>query len=345
MRIKDVINSFFKYIVISVLGAVFSIYIIKDKASFLQNEDNRLYIYLIFILVAFILFMIENIYFYVRNKSYQKKYDYYREFPNDYSPSVVSLLLNLKVEYKKDILADLIFLEQKRIIKIDEDQNIIIIDDNYEWKDYEEHLNLIMTEIVKMNNPTVSKFLDMKQYQKTNKILDFLHHVLSSKEEYVMYGSSTKLTFPVRYIDSVHASAYKKGLLTKYSIINFLNIFLNISVILLIMLLAVFSFFKINVTNIKDIWYMVALIIILGLIVHLYRKFNGMDNSRSKKGKNEVALWHSFISFIKDFSRLDTRNLEEKNLWGYYFAYGLSLGVNKKVMKKFGLEYEKYIIK
>ena len=42
---------------------------------------------------------------------------------------------------------------------------------------------------------------------------------------------------------------------------------------------------------------------------------------------------------------MNERNLEEKNLWGYYFAYGLALGINTKVIKKFDLGYERYIIK
>lgn len=71
----------------------------------------------------------------------------------------------------------------------------------------------------------------------------------------------------------------------------------------------------------------------------------GKNYSRTKKGKEDVALWLSYYRFIKDFSIMDERNLEEKKLWGYYFAYGLALGINAKVIRKFRLGNEEYIIK
>lgn len=66
---------------------------------------------------------------------------------------------------------------------------------------------------------------------------------------------------------------------------------------------------------------------------------------RTKTGKKDVSLWLQYYNFIKDFSIMKERNFEEKNLWGYYFAYGLAVGINIKVIKRFKLEYERYIIK
>lgn len=341
MRFKDIVVSFFKYMFLSIIISVFLVF--DDSKEFFNQE--KLYVFMIFLVISFVMFLSENIYFYFINKSNQKKYDYYRELPSDYSPSIISLLMNSKIEYKKDILADLIFLEQRGFIKIDENKNILIINDSRDWKCYEEHLNLIMTELFKMDNPTVDKILKMRQYHKLNKILDFLHNYLSSDETYNTYGHSTNLTFPVKYFKAVKNSSYEAGLAKKYSVLNFLTIIFKISLFMFIGLSLIFIIFKINFENMRIFEDVFGYILILCIIIYVYRAFTEKDTVRLKKGKKEIALWYSFYSFLKHFSRLHTRNLEEKELWGYYFAYGLSLGVNKKVMKKFNLEYEKYIIK
>ena len=97
-------------------------------------------------------------------------------------------------------------------------------------------------------------------------------------------------------------------------------------------------------TNTIPMFFMAFFIImVLTRVLPIIKRFTGTDYMRSNKGKKDMGLWYSYYRFLKDFSVMEERNLEEKELWGYYFAYGLSLGVNKKVMKKFNLEYENII--
>lgn len=344
MRLKDIISSFFKYIFFSIFGAIFSIFAIGYDIYSKYSNEKKINIFLIFIVGAFLIFFIENLYFYFRNKSFKRKYNYYRNFPNDYSPSLVSLLLNLNIEYKKDILSDLIFLEQKGLIRLDNNKNIFITNSNYEWKAHEEHLKLLMNQIINMYNPTIDKFLEIKQKRKVNKITKYLHYFSSRKYDYNMYGSSEGVNFADEYIDAITVSAYRKGLLTKLSLGTSYVLFGYIIKYIFPIVILVISFFIHNIEIINLIFVLFLSMLILYILALSYRGICGMDNVRTKKGKKEVALWQSFISFLKDFSNLEFRDLDEKTLWEYYYAYALALGINKKVIKKLGLEYEKYII-
>lgn len=107
----------------------------------------------IFVISVASYIIIEPIYFYLKNKSYKSKINYFRDAPANYSPSVVSFLFNLKIEYKKDVLANLMFLEQKGILML-EDDKIHIIKSDYIWQDYEEHLKYLIESIYKNKSIT-----------------------------------------------------------------------------------------------------------------------------------------------------------------------------------------------
>lgn len=300
------------------------------------------YIILCFI-VAFCYSIIEGIYFYIKNKSYKVEYDYLRQLPRDYSPSMVSFLMNMKIEYKKDLLADLIFLEQLGIIKINDDESINIMGSK-DWNKYESHLEYLVNEMKNMINLTINSVINNKS----------------------MYASYRRFI-----INDLKVC----GLLDNYSV-NVLNIiiifviFIALRIFMSVGMLSMFNFFQNNfiegeVSNMEAlnlfvsfsnmahnfqkmfsifpaiIFIMVALIYLLPII----KRITGSDYMRSKQGKKDVSMWLSYYRFIKDFSIMDERELEEKNLWGYYFAYGLALGINTTVIKKFNLGYERYIIK
>lgn len=76
---------------------------------------NNINYFVFSFIIVFVYLILENIYFLIKNRLYKVEHDYYRELPRNYSPSIVSFLTNLKVEYRKDVLADLIYLEQSMV--------------------------------------------------------------------------------------------------------------------------------------------------------------------------------------------------------------------------------------
>ena len=293
----------------------------NDKPVELKN------LFVIYFFITFIYVLLEAIYFLIKNKTYKVKHDYYRELPRDYSPSMVSYLMNLKLEYKKDILSDLIFLEEKKIIKIDSNQNITIVSKDNTWKNYENHLKLLIDQIEKTNNPTINNLLNNIDLEFQAQYKDFVIDDLRVLDLIDNYSNNNLLKKMVTGFIFIGMILWALQSAFPYSLfmIRIMNVFLLLGVLLF--------------------YVVVFVLFIVNKILILYNCIIGKNFMRSKKGKEDVALWLSYERFIKDFSVMHSRNLEEKSLWGYYFAYALALGINKNVIKKFNLEYEKYIIK
>ena len=295
------------------------------------------------IIIVFGYLILENIYFVIKNRSYKSEHNYYRELPRNYSPSIVSFLTNLKVEYRKDVLADLIYLEQKKVLKINQDKTIKILNNDYVFMNDEKHLRYLVNELNLSKNPSIDYLFDNENIYKDN----FKKLIIND--------------------------SFSNGLLTHYSVQKFGTIILLIA-FLAIRVFSSLSMFSISsnmnsffgnpnpsqsdimdsiiktkeaiisFSNTIPMLFMAFFVImILTKILPVIKRFTGTDYMRSNKGKKDMGLWYSYYQFIKDFSVMEEKNLEEKELWGYYFAYGLSLGVNKKVMKKFNLEYENII--
>ncbi len=325
------------------LSVLITIIVIITTFPFDMGSLSILEYLLTCFLVVFIYSIIEGIYFYIKNKSYKSNIDYLRELPRDYSPSMVSFLMNMKIEYKKDLLADLIYLEQLGIIKILDDETINIMSDK-NWNAYESHLKYLVDEMKKINNLNIHAIIDNKNIYssyryyiindlKSCNLLDnysvnvlniiIIFVIFIALRIFVMYGFGSLFTS----INSLFNKAEVSNEEVLNAFVNFSNAAANFQ--------KMYSFFPV----------IIVIMFALVKVIPFVKRITGTDYMRSKQGKKDVSLWLSYYKFIKDFSIMNERNLEEKNLWGYYFAYGLALGINTKVIKKFDLGYERYIIK
>ena len=325
------------------LSVLITIIVIITTFPFDMGSLSILEYLLTCFLVVFIYSIIEGIYFYIKNKSYKSNIDYLRELPRDYSPSMVSFLMNMKIEYKKDLLADLIYLEQLGIIKILDDETINIMSDK-NWNAYESHLKYLVDEMKKINNLNIHAIIDNKNIYssyryyiindlKSCNLLDnysvnvlniiIIFVIFIALRIFVMYGFGSLFTS----INSLFNKAEVSNEEVLNAFVNFSNAAANFQ--------KMYSFFPV----------IIVIMFALVKVIPFVKRITDADYMRSKQGKKDVSLWLSYYKFIKDFSIMNERNLEEKNLWGYYFAYGLALGINTKVIKKFDLGYERYIIK
>ncbi len=267
-------------------------------------QINPILAFLLVHLIMIIAVIICEFINYFKNFNYESEYDYYRELPRDYSPSMVSYLMNFKLEYKKDIMADLLFLEQQGVLRID-NNHIIDLNKNIKFKD--EHLNYLINNIICDNMDVV----DLSKIEKTK--ID-------------------------EYKKSVENDLLLRGLSKKYVPNGIFTGFLAFSC---------FATLLIGVFNIQNDSKLLPILFAYSAFsfVLLLAYSSNQSIVRSKQGKQDVKLWFSYSKFIKDFSIMEGRSLEEKSLWGYYFAYGLALGINQKVIKKFKLEKEVGIVK
>ena len=316
--LKRLISNFLSCIfyMIGMLALMTFIYIVfMNEAKYNITTTSVIQMVIICIIGWIISIIIYELIFYLKNKSFKFEIDYLRELPRNYSPSMASFLLNLSFECRKDALADLLYLEQRNIIKIEND-NIIVLEPNFKWNNNEKHLEFLMN-VVTFSKNSVNGTLSMLSddgglYFKEGQRASYLDKKFARND-------ITNNRLANDYRKAIISDLKKDKLITNNKVFSILCL---ISVLLGL---------------INPFIYMYLLMITIFV--------NNANYQRTKQGRIDTALWLSYYKFIKDFSIMNERNLEEKNLWGYYFAYGLALGINTKVIKKFDLGYERYIIK
>ena len=278
----------------------------------LKIEHPLIFYLCIPLMIVFIVFIYELING-LKDKMHKCDYDYYRELPRDYSPSIVSYLMNFKTEFKKDVMADLLFLEQKGVLTI-EDNTIKILETSVTFS--EEHLNYLINTIIT-----------------DGMLIEELLHVKKDLQE--------------TYIKSIQKDSVTLGLLEKHKQ-NPIIAFGLPSIFMCSIIFLGFASTKFNgnsdISLITKYIMLSIYLICIGSFVFMISYLLDESLVRTKQGKKDVGLWFSYTKFLRHFSIMKERNLGEKALWGYYFAYGLALGINKKVINKFKLENEKNMI-
>lgn len=334
--LKNIIK---KIIFIGIICTV-GMHTIESSVSIRVNGErvqDPYYLY-VCIIIAVVIVMIDTIQFYLANRTFRKKYDYYRELPRTYSPSIVSLLTNLKVEPKKDLVADLLFLSQKGIVKIDkyEPYRIYLLNPTYVFGENENHLRMIIKYL--KNEKVETWNLEENEYDTISTPIE-LDDILQDK------------IFQLYYKNAVKQDALQQGLITRkfpdfsgmiklWFMVPFLSIFMftffmNFSA-------NVFLFF---IIAIRIIPIMFALLSMLYVFIFIRSFLATTRPFRSKKGKEDVGLWFSYYNFLKHFGNFKDKEFAENELWGYYFAYGLALGLNKRVIRKFALNGEENMVR
>lgn len=326
--IKNIFSDLFFGLIISLTVYFFLFFQTNSKISINGQDVTFFFFFLLCFLVTMLFSFISTFSFLWKNKFKEKVPTYLREMPRSYSPSMVSVLTNMRLEYKKDVLADLIFLEQKGYISI---QNgdvhpIAILEKAVDFEKGNKHLS------------------DLLMYIKGKKQIT-VENILYDKESH-----NFSMCYPARvYEDLMDLDLVKRRpLLSKTPflmilfvfIITFLYFFLFTNMSSLMDRFVVSFLFSISMFIVT---FQVVLFVSLFFVV--WNVARGRNYTRTKKGKEDVALWFSYYDFLKDFSALDKRELSEKKLWGYYFAYGLSLGLSTKIIQKFSLKKEDSMIR
>lgn len=328
MKLKLFLLQLREKIILIFLGAIVLTFAIPSLITLKVTINNihfeTIHYFVVYFIFTFIYIIVDSIKFYFQNKPNDSNIDYYRELPRNYSPSMVSVLLNLSLEYDKDVLADLLYLEQRKIIIIDSNYKIKIIEINPEFKDNESHLELLYNFIKNHENIKLTEII-----------------------------KEANLLFKLEYKDKIYEDLVKLRLIEnnkeKFSLTPFFIIGVIIFTALFIPCLAnadiftsLFASAIIAIIAVGLLSTMYAILFLLFLIINHIRKKN---YSRTKKGKKEIAIWIAYYNFLNDFSNFEEKSFEEKYLWGYYFCYGLALGLSLKVIEKFSLKHEIGIIK
>jgi len=238
---------------------------------------------------------------------------YIRDVFVEYSPAVLSLLLNHKVENKKDFNAIVLNLHAKRIIDFNKVGN--------------------QFEVCDLNNKLeILKLMEDEKY---------VYEVITNKEKFdkqIWHNLIKKQLEKLKFVQKG-----KKNILlqiAKVYLILFMLVFTLLMLFVLAVLLAPGDFFKNIATNfnfnvmpsIIMIFIMIPIQLgmfelVMTLSKHKYLK-DKMDYY-TEKGALEMLKWKKFKKFIEDFSMLESAPAESIVIWEKYIAYAMAFNINK----------------
>ena len=246
------------------------------------------------VVLFFIIF--RYIYPFIRNKIYT--FENYRDFQTldreincNYNPSIVSMLINNEVEVK-DITADIMNLYAKKYLTVEK------LNDKLEIK-----VNITKEEFDK----------------------------LPSSDRYI-------IRMLIKKVGDFDFRNWRNLVIKKYEGLNLVEKYKgNLKVFLMIIIGTCIPYNIIGKIFNFDIWgLMIGSIIVMFLATVILAAYNSvrqnenMQNiSLNQEGKNELKKWLRFKKFIKEYTLIKDKNIQDVVLYEKYIPYAVAMGVNK----------------
>lgn len=235
--------------------------------------------------------------------------DYYRDNLSELNPSLVSLLIDLDIYGKKDMVATLLRMQNKKVISFQENGKIIVTGENQQLDNSEREL----LSIIKKGKLNSNKsFLVWKQ----NRFYD------AERLGYIKKK-------PVKNLE----------VNSKYLILGFLSFIAAFFVWGALLASNLIG----NMESVIDVLEIHAILLILDVFLFLPFYFLGKTVGYSKRGDviwerttlgNETAeKIAGLVQFIHEFSLLSEAKKEQVELWDDYLVYAIVLEENEKIVK------------
>jgi len=242
-----------------------------------------------------------------------------REINVDYSPAVLSYLYNNKLEPKKDILSTILNLYNKKVMTIEKDEN------GYNF--------------IPMKEADLTKLTPDEQYIYYSFVEDKENAKLFSSEDWrkIVEEEYQKCNFS----DKRQEKMNNKITQTFTIIIDFIIVFLLKNKLLLMLFGS--SVFDKQISNLFIRICMTILFLIVGWIISIiivFLVYNSILEIReilsklNENGKREIVKWIKFKKFIKGYTLLNERKIEEIVLFEKYIPYAMTLNINKEYNNK-----------
>lgn len=224
--------------------------------------------------------------------------EYIRELPNYYTPALVSFVQDQAIEYNKDILGTILHLINKGYLAIENDK---LVSRNKDISQLHLHEKYIYQCI--LNNIEV-KFSDYK-----NALIEDAY-----KLELMKKADNSK--FVLKGIFKIFFGRAWLPIFLCAFVITIMPLSETIGIVIIIMLvlaMPIFMFARLG----KGISYLIAA--------------GTRKVELSNKGKLDQEKIYMFKNFLKEFTSMDKKNVQEIHMWDEYLTYALVLGVNKKI--------------
>lgn len=310
LQIKD-INNIDEDTVIKIKNKYFmnSVIIVLITSFFLSIVEPIL---LWVILIAIYLSRKKYIKLKLSSVDFSKDKNYYRDVLKEYSPSVLSYIDNFSINYTSSLLGDLLALEQRKMITINQD-NITLL--SKEGKD-----NLPITLKYVFEN-IVNGNLNIDKYTYENTIIKEARNfnLLEDDKKVKSHIKKEILISIIIYIIFIIVTV------VLFNNIENINIMNNIFLVFVI-------FFIFFILFLILAYYPITKIISLVILTNKLKHNNGI---RTSIGEEVNLKLEGLKNFLKDFSILDEKTKEELIIWQDYLIYSVIFNQNTKIVDKY----------
>jgi len=244
--------------------------------------------------------------------------DYYRELPEDYSPAVMTYLLTKGRTKDDDIIATLLDLARKKVVKL----RPMKIESGLIFKKEEDTF-----EITWMDKEKLSGLLPHEQFLATwfideigggtGLVLDDLEKIVKKQKAALQFQKDYEY-FKAKVKDTAEKQQFfAPNKLQGAKVFVLIGIGLILSGLAGLFLLG--SFIAIGLIILGGV-------MIFGLIsLNFVRKY-------SRRGVEHKVMWEAFKKFLQDFSNLKDAEIPSLVIWEHYLVYATSLGVADEVI-------------
>lgn len=244
--------------------------------------------------------------------------DYYRELPEDYSPAVMTYLLTKGRTKDDDIIATLLDLARKKVVKLIP----MKIESGLIFKKEEDTF-----EITWLNKEKLSGLLPHEEFLATwfideigggkGLVLDDLEKIVKKQKVAIQFQKDYEY-FKAKVKDTAEKQQFfAPNKLQGAKVFVLIGIGLILGGLAGVLLLG--SFIAMGLIVLGGV-------LLFGLIsVNFIRKY-------SRRGVEHRAMWEAFKKFLQDFSNLKDAEIPSLVIWEHYLVYATSLGVADEVI-------------
>lgn len=241
---------------------------------------------------------------------FKRSKDYYRDILYGYGACELSWIDDFKLEIPKDIIAELLQLENKKFIKINE--NNIELLENFDTNTLNETQKYLLSCIEDGKVKNVSQI----KLQETVRKDALQHKIVEQREE-----SKKKKRMIKAILIAVIVNIVMKVAFNIISEMNFENNMISIiSFIIYAIVFIIFSFYP--------------MILIISYII--YNIKSTLDPYfRTKEGEELNRSIEGLKNYLKDYTLLDKQEKDGIVVWEEYLVYSVLFNQNKKMIEKY----------
>lgn len=244
--------------------------------------------------------------------------DYYRELPEDYSPAVMSYLLSKGKTRDDDIMATILDLARKKVVKL----TPMRVESGKIFKKEEDTFKITWLDKSRLDSLLPHERFLAEWFiddigQGDGLVLDDLEGIVKKQKAALQFQKDYEY-----FKAKVKDTAEKQGFFTANTLSGakvFVILALGFILAGIAGLLIFGSFIAMGLAILGGVMLMSL------LALNFVRKF-------TRRGVEHTAMWNAFKKFLQDFSNMQDAPIPSLVIWEHYLVYATSLGVADEVI-------------